>query len=43
MKASKLLTKEQRKKQYGEYINLNLRKYGIKFEQFLTKTIHLKK
>lgn len=42
MKASKLLTKEQRKKQYGDYVNLNLRKFGITFEKFLTKTIKLK-
>jgi len=41
MKASKLLTKKQRQKQYGEYIALNLRKHGITFEQFLIRTIHL--
>jgi len=40
MKASKLITKEQRCKMYGEWIRLNLnRKYT--FEQFLTKTITL--
>jgi hypothetical protein len=41
MKASKLLTKEQRQQQYGEYIALNLRKHGITFEQFLIRIINI--
>lgn len=41
MKASKLLTKEQRQQQYGEYIALNLRKHGVLFEEFLIKTINI--
>ena len=40
MKPSKLITKKQRKEQYGMYIALNLK--GIRFEQFLTRTIRLK-
>lgn len=40
MKPSKLLTKEQRKKMYGEYINSKLNK-KYTFEQFLIKTIKL--
>lgn len=41
MKASKLITKEQRKKMYGDYISLkNFYKLKITFEQWLIKEIH---
>jgi len=40
MKASKLITKEQRCKMYGEWIRLKLN-HKYTFEQFLTKTIKL--
>jgi len=42
MKASKLITKEQRNKMYGEYISLKNKGYinkKITFEKFLTTTI----
>lgn len=42
MKASKLLTKQQRLEQYGQYIALNLKMFKITFEQFLTNTYKLK-
>ncbi len=42
MKASKLLTKEQRCKMYGEWIRLKLN-FTFTFEQFLTQTIKLDK
>lgn len=40
MKPSKLITKKQRQEQYGIYIALNLK--GVRFEQFLIRTIKLK-
>jgi len=40
MKASKLITKEQRCKMYGEYIRLHIN-HKYTFEQFLTLTINL--
>jgi hypothetical protein len=40
MKASKLITKEQRCQMYGEWIKLKLN-YKYSFEQFLTLTIKI--
>ncbi len=42
MKASKLLTKQQRKEQYGQYTALNLKRFKISFEDFLSNTYKLK-
>lgn len=42
MKASKLLSKKQRKEQYSQYTALNLKRFKITFEQFLTNTYKLK-
>jgi hypothetical protein len=42
MKASKLLSKQQKKEQYGQYTALNLKRFKITFEQFLTNTYKLK-
>lgn len=42
MKVSKLVTKKQRQKLWGEYIHLNIKKnIGYTFEDFLTKIIPL--
>ena len=41
MKASKLLTKQQRKEQYGQYIALFSYNKKITFEKFLTNTYKL--
>ena len=41
MKASKLLTKPQRKESWGLYVKLKLIKRGYSFEDFCTKTIKL--
>ncbi len=41
MKASKLLTKQQRKEQYGQYIALFCYNKKITFEKFLTNTYKL--
>jgi hypothetical protein len=41
IKASKLLTKQQRKEQYGLYIALFGYNKKITFEKFLTKTYKL--
>jgi hypothetical protein len=41
-KASKLLTLKQRKKMWGEYVHLNIKKkLGYNFEEFLTKILPL--
>jgi len=45
MKASKLLTKEQRQQQWGYYVSFKRRGFvpaDISFEDWLTKTIPLK-
>jgi hypothetical protein len=42
MKASKLLSKKQRKEQYSQYTALNLKRFKITFEKFLTNTYKLK-
>ena len=47
MKASKLLTKEQRKKEYGDYVLIkneslkSIKGFKLTFEQFLTRTTPL--
>lgn len=47
MKASKLLTKDQRKKEYGDYVLIknNAKKtvkgFNLTFEKFLTRTTPL--
>tara|TARA_R110000751_G_scaffold68819_2_gene139965 strand:- start:126 stop:272 length:147 start_codon:yes stop_codon:yes gene_type:complete len=42
-KASKLITRKQRKELRKDYAALKLKKRGITFEQFLTETIYLGK
>ena len=42
MKASKLITKEQRNQMWGDYILLTMNKLGYTFEQYLTTTIYFK-